>query len=382
MSQMFYQKSPDMERRKKLAYSMMQQGMDGSPVGHWTQALGRMANTYVGKKNLDKIENEETQKRNDLYQKMATVLGGNPLSEATDGAELPQTDKRNALVQALMSDPSTADYGMQMGMQLAMEKPTERKRERAKDARGRMRYVDDGSFVYPDMENYDPDVLSDAALNQKRSIAESGRTTVNNNVGQSMPVPEYNKLPAGFVYKRGSDGQILIDEDGSPIAIPIKGGPEAIKAQKEAEAKAKREKLDARNAGIVVEDINRSIDIIDNDGLVGSTGLQGMLWKGIPGTDAHALDKMILTVKANAGFDRLQQMRDASPTGGALGQVSELELKTLQSAIGNLEQSQDAETLKYNLERVKTIYQDIVHGPNTGEGTSEGKKDNDPLGIR
>ena len=39
-------------------------------------------------------------------------------------------------------------------------------------------------------------------------------------------------------------------------------------------------------------------------------------------------------------------MRDASPTGGALGQVSERELGYLQSVLGSLEQSQTADELR------------------------------------
>ena len=55
-------------------------------------------------------------------------------------------------------------------------------------------------------------------------------------------------------------------------------------------------------------------------------------------------------------------MRDASPTGGALGQVSERELGFLQSVFGSLDQSQTAEELQYNLELLRYVYNSIVHG--------------------
>ena len=51
----------------------------------------------------------------------------------------------------------------------------------------------------------------------------------------------------------------------------------------------------------------------------------------VPGTEAQATAAKLDTIKANIGFDKLQKMRDASPTGGALGQVSERELGFLQS---------------------------------------------------
>ena len=45
-------------------------------------------------------------------------------------------------------------------------------------------------------------------------------------------------------------------------------------------------------------------------------------------------------------------MREASPTGGALGQVSEREIAFLQALLGDLEQSRNPEILMYNLERL------------------------------
>jgi hypothetical protein len=88
--------------------------------------------------------------------------------------------------------------------------------------------------------------------------------------------------------------------------------------------------------------------------------------RNIPATQAHDLVKVIDTVKANVGFDKLQQMRAASPTGGALGQVSDFENRMLQSVLGNLETSQSQEQLLYNLRRLNDVYLDIIHGPGNG----------------
>jgi len=83
------------------------------------------------------------------------------------------------------------------------------------------------------------------------------------------------------------------------------------------------------------------------------------VFAGIPvfgaSTPAGTLEGFITTIKANVGFDELQAMREASPTGGALGQVSEQEIKFLQALLGDLEQARDPEVLAYNLERLKTF---------------------------
>jgi hypothetical protein len=87
-----------------------------------------------------------------------------------------------------------------------------------------------------------------------------------------------------------------------------------------------------------------------------TTGVPGALFRKIPGTEAADLDQFLTTVKANVGFDKLQQMRETSPTGGALGQVSDRELKALQSVIASLSTEQSPGVLKANLAMVKDFY--------------------------
>lgn len=199
----------------------------------------------------------------------------------------------------------------------------------------------------------------------KREMKKAGAVSVN--IGQS----EVGTIPQGF--------ELFTDpKSGSRSMRPIVGGPAAMKAEKVKTAAKNKQKMAERGGGVVVEDIDRAIKVIDGGGVFNGTGLTGSLLAGLPGTDAHKLGNLIETVKANAGFDKLQQMRDASPTGGALGQVSERELSFLQAAIGNLSQSQDAETLKFNLNRVRKIYLDIIHG-DAGPAPAEGGSDIDSL---
>ena len=77
----------------------------------------------------------------------------------------------------------------------------------------------------------------------------------------------------------------------------------------------------------------------------------------IPGTAGHDIAKRIDTLQAISGFQKLNEMRQQSPTGGALGQVSERELKFLQSVIGSLELSQSKPQFLENLSRVEVYFQ-------------------------
>ena len=112
---------------------------------------------------------------------------------------------------------------------------------------------------------------------------------------------------------------------------------------------------------IMSNNIKRAYDIMDSDGIIPATSFGGLL-KAVPGTDAHKLGNLLQTIKGNIGFDYLQKMRQDSPTGGALGQVSNQELSTLQSVFGSLEQTQKAEDLKYNLQLLNHVYNNIIHG--------------------
>lgn len=71
---------------------------------------------------------------------------------------------------------------------------------------------------------------------------------------------------------------------------------------------------------------------------------------------ATDLERTLDTVKANLGFDRLQQMRNESKTGGALGQVAVKELDRLEASRASLDRAQSPEQLKKNLDNVYEAY--------------------------
>ena len=102
----------------------------------------------------------------------------------------------------------------------------------------------------------------------------------------------------------------------------------------------------------VMNNVDRAIDNVN----WATAGAGGALAGFVPGTPARDLRATIDTIKANLGFDRLQQMRDQSPTGGALGQVSEMELRLLNSAIQNLDTDQSPEQLLQNLQQIRYHY--------------------------
>lgn len=91
-----------------------------------------------------------------------------------------------------------------------------------------------------------------------------------------------------------------------------------------------------------------------------NTGLFGYAMSHVAGTDAHDTKNAIDTIEASIGFDRLQKMRDDSPTGGALGQVSNIELALLRQSLGSLKQSSSRAQFVKNLGSIETQYKKAV----------------------
>jgi hypothetical protein len=91
-----------------------------------------------------------------------------------------------------------------------------------------------------------------------------------------------------------------------------------------------------------------------------ATGFLGKQAQGLGGTPADKLQGLIDGVVSNLGFDNLKEMRDASPTGGALGNVSNFETQTLQSTKGSFKLEAGAKVLGNTTDRVLNDYYKIA----------------------
>ena len=155
----------------------------------------------------------------------------------------------------------------------------------------------------------------------------------------------------------GQDYEFVYDDTGkfqNVRLVNIEGGKQEQDASEEDQARIATFTNQSRSGRIVLENIDRAIEIAMGTSM--ATGLRGQLLQNIGGTEARNLAKTIETVSATIGFDRLQRMRDESPTGGALGQVAVQELEALRATMGSLDITQDREIVVRNLQRVKGEY--------------------------
>jgi len=72
------------------------------------------------------------------------------------------------------------------------------------------------------------------------------------------------------------------------------------------------------------------------------------------------LNQLLAQVEANIAFDRLQRMRDESKTGGALGNVSNIELDLLKSTLGSISADMDLDIFLEQLDKVERHYKNFL----------------------
>lgn len=90
---------------------------------------------------------------------------------------------------------------------------------------------------------------------------------------------------------------------------------------------------------------------------LGETGTSGQFMRWIPGANAgKSLAADVTTLEANFAFDALQAMRDASKTGGALGNVSERELDLLKASVANIDPDLEHDTFMRNMQAARDAY--------------------------
>lgn len=126
-------------------------------------------------------------------------------------------------------------------------------------------------------------------------------------------------------------------------------------------AVAKREATTGRAQRVLgaIDDVEKLM----KDARLPTTGFVGNWLSQRPGTAAHDIAKQVDTIEANVSFEELGRMREQSPTGAALGSVTERELMLLGATIASLRQSQSEPQFKKNLQKVRDTYLDIIHGP-------------------
>jgi len=177
----------------------------------------------------------------------------------------------------------------------------------------------------------------------------------------------------------------IYDDDNNLIKLEaIAGGPAATDeaaVQAGLDADQDRAGLAAGRkstiGGIVLEDIARYRTLIENQGLLTPvTGVSGEIAGRIAGTPAFDARELSTTIGANVQFEALGQMRAESKTGGALGSITQNELRDLRATLGSIAAAQSVDQLLYNLNRLEDLYVAVME-----KAASYSEEDREKYGI-
>lgn len=203
-------------------------------------------------------------------------------------------------------------------------------------------------------------LVNDRAIEAQR-VASGAATAEAGGPSQAEFTRQFGKAAPGYRWKA----------DGSQEAIP--GGPADRKNTDAGIREARQREASVAQADRVIAKVDQAL------GDVGfTTAGPGSILTGIPGTTARNLDSTLQTIKSNLGFAELQAMRDASPTGGALGAIAVQELMALQATVASLDQGQSPTQLRKSLNDIRKHYsnwKDAVSGktPEAAKPPSDGK---------
>jgi len=171
---------------------------------------------------------------------------------------------------------------------------------------------------------------------------------VNTSTGEFKPI----RPPSGMVIRQTPEG-----------GLEFVQGPGA--ADRFAKAAEESKKQQIQSADINVQDLmeikRMYADINQKEGV--GPAVKRSAESFVIGTPMYALKvEMIEPFKKRLGLEQLTKMRQASPTGGALGQVSNEEGTRLESIFGSLDPAASPRIFNRNVDRAIESYLDVIHG--------------------
>ena len=180
-------------------------------------------------------------------------------------------------------------------------------------------------------------------------MVSGGRSGVNVNV-------DTGTIPQGYQAVRDENGRLLRYE-------PVAGGP-ADTTQNEAE-RANRQQTQTDIITTAAGEARK----LANEWF--TTGTPGRLAANLSESDAAELRRQTAVLTSNATIENLNQMRQQSPTGGALGNVTEKEGAMLAAASGALDPNAGREAYMKALDNYERTLLRVVHGPKVGDAIFE-----------
>ncbi|KAB0571088.1 hypothetical protein [Brucella pituitosa] len=208
----------------------------------------------------------------------------------------------------------------------------------------------------PLMQNIRAAGLQPGTPEYQKAILDGTRSGVN------VDARNMGSIPQGY--------RVNYDDRGNPVSMsPIPGGPEDT-----SKTDAARNQNLATSTDIIVNAAKTARDIAKSGGRW-TTGVGGQVLSKIGESDAAELRRQVATLTANAKIENLQAMRAASPTGGALGAVSDSENAMLASKTGALDPDASPDVFQRQLDDYERTLLRVIHGKEAGDRIFDSSRD-------
>ena len=279
------------------------------------------------------IGNQQTALRDDRKLKTAQELASSKLQLQTEQAMRLIGQEYPDIAQAIQGGFMTPNEGVMEAMR-RRNAPAEKEGELVRQYRLAQEQGYQGNF-----------------MDFKTAIARAGADQVSIDARSGS---EVGTIPQGY--------ELITDKNGNRRLRAISGGEAAQEIEEQVIKDASKQNTVGRTATIVLEDIGRLKDLLTEQTFLDPvTGpIASQVASGVSASARLDAESLVSTIGGNIGFDRLQLMRNESKTGGALGAINAQEMQLLQDVMGSLKLDQSEAQLRYNLERLESIYTAII----------------------
>jgi hypothetical protein len=177
----------------------------------------------------------------------------------------------------------------------------------------------------------------------------------------------------GVTVNTGDQGQQMGTIPAGMAAVPDPSNPSGWRLEAIPGSEPYAEQQAAANRANTTQGMRDTVtDTITSEAekarsLIGgaTTGAGGWLLGNLPFSDAADMYRHVGSLKSIAAAENLQQMRAMSPTGGALGNASDADIKLLQDKAGALDPA--SPRFPEMLDDYEKTLLRIVHGPEAGD---------------
>jgi hypothetical protein len=282
------------------------------------------------------------------------------------------------------------DKFLESRMEQAFAEPAQKRTFEGADG---FHYYEDGSRVLPNVEAPEaeaPWYITDQGVDPRYlQVQAAGRnsTTIHNNIPGQAGDPTINDFAVGapvpaevfeqYMGRAPSEGMGAIRAEvteQNPFGLtemPFEGGTEDLRLERRRSSIGQAATTVLREAErgrmlmphmIGYRDVDEnSQEIMTGAGPILAANARITASK-IPGTAEYQFMKNVESARSNIGLDRLQQMRENSPTGGALGQVPVQQQLRLEQVLGALDVTMPRPVMEENLKYLHNAYLDIAFG--------------------